>query len=333
MNTGSRKVHKGRERAHVSSFVRLIGAVLVVIAILLLAWPIYIGLASRTPDVHSTSVVGPSGRDLWWALGGFIAGTIAAAVVVAALQVVAAVRHRPPMGLSLVASVLIASGAVLVAGLGFADIHARQHRREQRIADEESERLRQINEERRASEEARAADTRRGWDDLTQRMAQLDAGFVASTLAAAEQHSAPALLTWMRDNFGPFLDRNPWNTLSDEDRAAFSAYARRLLKRAARPDDPDVLHVFGMIIGAEHGLADTPGAMEECSRLGAPRAAESVASLALYLCRDGPACLEGYEGLDFGRLSRDIGRAAYWSCTHTQNQQSELCAYVRHDKS
>ena len=299
---------------------------------MVLAWPIYNGIGGHVQDVHSTSVVAPSGRDVWWWLGGCIAGAIAASAVLAVLWIAAMVRRETVWVLSLGSNLGVVVVSVLIAGFWFAGIHADQSRHQQQIAAEEESRQQEINMQEQARIKAKVADTNQRWDNATQDMAQLEPGSVASTLAAAEAQSPLAVLNWMQNSFEPFLDRHPWRTLSNDDRAAFDAFARSA-PNTIRYQDSEVSVVLGMVIGSEHGLADTRGAMDECARLHSEVCPQSVAVHALYLCRNGPSCLDGYEGLDFAKLSKDISGPAKWSCTvPTQMHDMELCAYVRGEK-
>ncbi|HEY2345354.1 MAG TPA: hypothetical protein VGH80_05645 [Xanthomonadaceae bacterium] len=308
-------------------------AALALVLAVALAWPIYVVDASHIPDVHSSSVVGPSDRDLWWMFGGYVAGAVAACIVLALLWFSATRRGESLWVLSVGANLGVAIGSALIAGFLFQGIHAEQYRRQQQIAAEESIRRQEIDRREQARLGAKAVETQRRWDQATQGMGQLEVGSVASTLAAAEAQSPAATLDSLRDGFEPFLDSHPWRTLTDDDRTAFGAFARRALN-TMRSENSEVSVVLGMVVGAEHGLADTHGAMDECARLHATTACrDAVASLALYLCRNGPACLDGYEGMDFARLSKDIAGAATWSCNaHTQMRDTELCAYVRGEK-
>lgn len=305
-------------------------AALALAAAVLLAWFIYNPVASCLPDVHSTSVVGPSARDLWWWLGGLVAGAIAASAVLTLWWI--AVSRESALALSVGSNLCVAIGSILIAGGLFPGIHTRQHRHQEVAEEEFSSRIHQTNLQEQARAEAETTQRQQNWDAATQSMAQLEAGTVASTLAAAEAQSPRVVLTSLRDGFMPFLDRHAWRTLSDDDRTAFSAFARRALNTMGG-QDTDASFVLGMVIGAEHGLADTRGGMDECARLHALNCWASVGSLALYLCRNGPSCLDGYEGMDFVKLSKDISGNASSSCWRPgEMRDTQLCAYVRGEK-
>jgi formylglycine-generating enzyme required for sulfatase activity len=348
----------------------------------LLAWAIYYGIAGYLPvDSSSGNDWGlPTLNDLWWGVGGFVAGAIAAFVVLTVVWIAAMFRRESVWVLSLgsnlgvaVGGVVIAGflfygihwwsvgsyavdaaiaasgvfalswiaamfrrepvwlavGSVLMAGVLYCGIHADQYRMQLQIA--ESNRQQEIEKQKEARAIVEAAEEQRRWDHATQRMAQLKPGSVASTLAAAGAQSPQAVLHSLGDGLEPFLERHPWRTLSDDDRAAFDSFARRALKTMGRNGtDSEVSSLVGLVIGTEHGLADTRGAMDECRRLHAGASCQfAIAGLTLDLCRNGPSCLDGYRGMDFVKLSRDIYGPASWDCMRTPLRDTELCAYVR----
>ena len=255
---------------------------------LLLTWPIYdrfVGKTAYTRDIAWTSY------DDWaqrWQLGGFVVGAVVVSGVLVLVRITAIFRRESVWMLSSGSNLGVAAGCVLIAGVLFPGIHAehaeQRYKQLQQMVAAESYRQQEISGQDEAGARAKAAEGQRRSANATQLMEQLKPGSVASTLAAADAQSPSTVIYWLRDGFVPFLERHPWPTLGDDDRAAFGAFAGHILKTMGRNGtDSEVSVVAGRLIAAEHGPADTSGAMDECARL---HAATSCRDEVVWLWKD-----------------------------------------------
>ena len=288
------------------------------------SWQLYAGMAANFSDAENTSVIGPTSRSIWWALGGFVAGAACALPLAVALAWLWGRCSSSGRGTGLAIGCGAAIALVAWSGFRFPVVHS------QRAAVERSALLAQVarGQAEAAERRARADSAEQGELRAKQLIAQMQPASVASTLREAEGADRRATLLALGQELPVFIEHHPWRGLDVTDRTALSTLARSLSGRERY--DPDLSGAVGMIVGAEHGLAQSKAAMVECRQHAANSCSWYVAYLAVWLCRTGPACLSEYPALDFATLARDLGEDGNGACqSDPVLKASEVCEQVR----